>query len=83
MLTARSRPEDVLKGFESGTDDYLPKPFELSILLARINSLLRRTKWMQHHAPNGTLEVPKNGVPDVVTFNGPFMPDVVACIAFA
>ncbi|HEX8924786.1 MAG TPA: response regulator transcription factor [Terriglobales bacterium] len=47
MLTARSRPEDVLKGFESGADDYLPKPFDLKILLARVRSLLRRTEWMQ------------------------------------
>lgn len=46
MLTARGRPEDVLKGFESGADDYLPKPFDLDILLARIRSLLRRTEWM-------------------------------------
>src|SRR5581483_5698754 len=45
MLTARSRPEDVLKGFESGADDYLPKPFDLAILIARINSLLRRKHW--------------------------------------
>lgn len=45
MLTARGRPEDVLKGFESGADDYLPKPFDLAILLARINSLLRRRAW--------------------------------------
>lgn len=45
MLTALNRPEDVLKGFESGADDYLPKPFDLSILLARINSLLRRRVW--------------------------------------
>src|SRR3984957_12314656 len=47
MLTARGRPEDVLKGFESGADDYLPKPFNLAILLARIESLLRRKNWHQ------------------------------------
>ena len=45
MLTARSRPEDVLKGFEAGADDYLPKPFELAILLARVRGLLRRSQW--------------------------------------
>jgi two-component system, OmpR family, alkaline phosphatase synthesis response regulator PhoP len=45
MLTARGRPEDVLQGFESGADDYLPKPFELSILLARLSGLLRRRQW--------------------------------------
>jgi DNA-binding response OmpR family regulator len=45
MLTARGRPEDVLKGFAAGADDYLPKPFNLHILLARIQSLLRRRDW--------------------------------------
>jgi two-component system, OmpR family, alkaline phosphatase synthesis response regulator PhoP len=45
MLTARGRPEDVLRGFASGADDYLPKPFDLAILLARIRSLLRRRDW--------------------------------------
>ena len=45
MLTARGRAEDVLRGFEAGADDYLPKPFDLSILIARINALLRRHKW--------------------------------------
>jgi len=69
MLTARSRPEDVLKGFESGADDYLPKPFELSILLARINSLLRRTEWMRaHEAPNTNLASPEP--PELFTFSG-------------
>ena len=47
MLTARGRPEDVLQGFASGADDYLPKPFELAILMARLESLLRRTAWMR------------------------------------
>ncbi len=45
LLTARSRPEDILKGFEAGADDYLPKPFDLAILLARIRGLLRRRDW--------------------------------------
>jgi DNA-binding response OmpR family regulator len=45
MLTARGRPEDVLEGFGAGTDDYLPKPFELNIFLARLNGLLRRMQW--------------------------------------
>jgi len=47
MLTARGRPEDVLKGFASGADDYLAKPFDLSILLARLQGLLRRSAWMR------------------------------------
>jgi DNA-binding response OmpR family regulator len=47
MLTARGRPEDVLKGFASGADDYLPKPTELAILLARIGGLLRRSEWLR------------------------------------
>lgn len=48
MLTARSRPEDVLKGFAAGADDYVAKPFELPIFLARLQGLLRRREWMQH-----------------------------------
>jgi DNA-binding response OmpR family regulator len=46
MLTARGQAEDVLRGFEAGADDYLPKPFDLSVLLARINALLRRPEWL-------------------------------------
>ena len=51
MLTARGRPEDVLQGFAAGADDYLPKPFELAILIARLESLLRRSVWMKGPEP--------------------------------
>jgi DNA-binding response OmpR family regulator len=47
MLTARGHSHDVLKGFEAGADDYLTKPFELAILIARIRGLLRRSNWQQ------------------------------------
>ncbi|MFP5229500.1 MAG: response regulator transcription factor [Acidobacteriota bacterium] len=45
MLTARSRSQDVVNGFAAGADDYLPKPFDLNVLLARLNALLRRMQW--------------------------------------
>jgi DNA-binding response OmpR family regulator len=63
MLTARGRPEDVLKGFESGADDYLPKPFNLEILIARIGSLLRRKKWLAPAEPQAEIE-------DIYSFDG-------------
>jgi DNA-binding response OmpR family regulator len=59
MLTARGRADDILKGFEAGADDYLPKPFELAILVARVHALLRRGQWQATPA-----------VPDVFEFNG-------------
>jgi DNA-binding response OmpR family regulator len=56
MLTARGSPEDVLKGFAAGADDYLPKPFDLSILLARLQGLLRRSQWMRAGHPESISE---------------------------
>ncbi len=47
MLTARGRSEDVLRGLTAGADDYLPKPFDLTILLARLHVLLRRKGWLE------------------------------------
>jgi DNA-binding response OmpR family regulator len=58
MLTARSRPQDVLEGMEAGADDYLAKPFDLSILLVRLKSLLRRTAWQNTATPGAPPPVP-------------------------
>jgi two-component system, OmpR family, alkaline phosphatase synthesis response regulator PhoP len=77
MLTARGRPEDVLKGFAAGADDYLPKPFELPILLARLQGLLRRRLWMRESQGAGTAsshvppaETGSTAEDDVFSFDG-------------
>jgi len=70
MLTARGRPEDVLKGFESGADDYLPKPFNLAILIARIESLLRRKNWQSSvDAASAPQERPSSNLPELFRFD--------------
>ncbi len=43
MLTAKSEERDELKGFDSGADEYISKPFSPKILVARVNALLRRS----------------------------------------
>ncbi len=76
MLTARGRAEDVLQGFASGADDYLPKPFELAILIARLDGLLRRSLWMKQsldrgNSPAAAASAPSaEGVPDSFEFAG-------------
>lgn len=63
MLTALGRPEDVIKGFEAGTDDYLPKPFDLNIFTARVKGLIRRNEWAKTAAP-------EDGSSDLIVING-------------
>ena len=57
MLTALGRPDDVVHGFEAGADDYLPKPFQLDVFLARLKALLRRSSWHREKPPGDTVEV--------------------------
>lgn len=52
MLTARGHPDDVLRGFAAGADDYLTKPFDLGILIARLRGLLRRRAWLEFSISN-------------------------------
>ena len=62
MLTARGRTEDIVEGFSAGADDYLAKPFDLTILLARLSGLLRRVHWAS--TPNATpVEAPAAAQP--------------------
>ncbi len=72
MLTARGRPEDVLEGLEVGADDYLAKPFELSILLARLQVLLRRMRWQQASATGAPVQAPAgdDSKPAIYQFSG-------------
>ncbi len=65
MLTARGHPDDILRGFSAGADDYLTKPFELAILIARIRGLLRRREWLQASLNHTAAGPPSN---DTFTF---------------
>jgi DNA-binding response OmpR family regulator len=66
MLTARGSAGDILRGFEAGADDYLPKPFDLPILLARVNGLVRRRRWNEQEPASA--EPPPNPARDLYTF---------------
>jgi DNA-binding response OmpR family regulator len=67
MLTARSNPQDVLEGLNAGADDYLPKPFDLDILLVRLKSMLRRASWLRPSSPVPPPPKPSN---DTSAFSG-------------
>lgn len=79
ILTARGRPEDVLEGFSAGADDYVSKPFQLPIFLARLQGLLRRREWLREDAQRASDRAAPNqasidsgpaAVADVFTFGG-------------
>lgn len=63
MVTARVEPVDIVLGLESGADDYITKPFEIPVLLARVRALLRRSaapttsKAPANHLQHGSLKV--------------------------
>ncbi len=60
MMSARTEPIDVISGLEAGADDYVVKPFEIAVLVARIRTVLRRT------GPVGPAEAPGGPAPRAV-----------------
>jgi len=68
LLTARGRAEDIVEGFAAGADDYLPKPFDLAVLFARLTALLRRMNW-QRDQPAPTPEEEPPPAPDYTIAN--------------
>jgi DNA-binding response OmpR family regulator len=63
LLTARGRAEDIVEGFTAGADDYLPKPFDLGVLFARLTALLRRMQWQTTSETPSTASVPPTPSP--------------------
>jgi len=61
MLTALGQADDVLRGFEAGADDYLPKPFDLNIFFARVNGLIRRRDWLVERKAASSAVILVNG----------------------
>ncbi|MHB9099337.1 MAG: response regulator transcription factor [Syntrophales bacterium] len=58
ILSAKGAPDDRIKGFSCGVDDYLAKPFNLEEFLLRIDRLLTRLSWSHGPAPPGEAEDP-------------------------
>ncbi|MCB0407624.1 MAG: response regulator transcription factor [Bdellovibrionales bacterium] len=53
MVTAKVEPENIAAGLDAGADDYLPKPFDTLVLMARVNALVRRSQWLKtQNEPN-------------------------------
>lgn len=82
MLTAKVESEDVIKGIESGADDYITKPFDVEVLRSKVGSLLKRRDQMKHFYTNNLVATDD---PQVLSANpenkllpsNPFMESVI------
>jgi len=53
FVTAKTEPEHIATGLDAGADDYLSKPFDTLVLMARVNALLRRQQWLKQVEHSG------------------------------
>lgn len=70
FLTAKGSVDDRVRGLEAGGDDYLPKPFHLEELLARVRTILKRWSWYARDAERGSLLRFGDNEFDFATFQG-------------
>lgn len=68
LLTGLTTPEDIVRGLTAGGDDYLPKPYDFGVLLARIEALLRRAEQVPERIQKGRLNLDITA--DVATLDG-------------
>ncbi len=78
MITAVSEDQKVVTGLKIGADDYIVKPFVLPNLLARIEAVLRRSKWQQESLPKKDINLNKDANIDALT---PKEKEVLALVA--
>lgn len=68
LLTGLTTPEDIVRGLTAGGDDYLPKPYDFGVLLARVEALLRRAQQVPECIHKGRLRLDVTA--DVATLDG-------------
>ncbi|MCP4656823.1 MAG: response regulator transcription factor [bacterium] len=68
MLTARDQPDDIVYGLKTGADDYMVKPFDLAVFLARVEGLLRRMAWSKARAEGQPVGEPRSTADSRFTF---------------
>ena len=78
MITAVSEDQKVVSGLKIGADDYIVKPFILPNLLARVEAVLRRSKWQQEAQPKAEKTLNKDVNIDALT---PKEKEVLALVA--
>ena len=77
ILSAKSTIEDTLEGLETGADDYVPKPFNEQVLLAKIKTILTNRQKLIEKYQHQQIKESQDEITDVLSFNDPFVNRVV------
>ena len=78
LLTAKREEDDIIEGYEAGADDYITKPFQLDVLLAKIKSLLKNKENLMKNYSNSIMF--KMQKPDIDTVDKDFLERAINCV---